>query len=227
MLRKKTKYKILIFGAWLLFFIVIMILDYSNKQQIKEIDKQLDISQNLLNQYNNDVYEFNNNIDYIASQHNIFADNLILNDSYVEIKEVTKPKSSITYTQEEFDMLCATVMAEVGYCSVESQQLVTSVILNRVKSDKFPSTIKEVLTADNQFAGVRNHYTNKIPVTNELKLTVLDVLNSNTDYAKGSVYYYAPHYTNKKLSRWFESGLSFVMEFEGQRYFKSKEVSKN
>lgn len=225
-MKKRNKSKYILYSLYGLFFITIMFLDYSSKKEIKMIDKNIAQSQVLINQINDNQFNFSEKLSLIQSQIYIVDDKIKdANVQAITIQEV-KPQPQITYTQEEFDMLCYTVMGEVGYCSIQSQQIVTSLIINRVKSDKFPNTIKEVLTAKEQFTSINNYYTKKIPITNELKQTVLDVLNGNMDYANGSIYYYAPRYTNKKLSKWFENNLSFVFEFEGQRFFKDKEVAK-
>lgn len=207
MIRKSNSYRCLIIRF--LFFVLLSFLHYTNNQQFKELDIQTSNTIQQFNQLDIQQASLEQTLNGLVLQ-NLMTDELIPNNI----------KSGTIYTQEEFDMLCATVMAEVGYCSTYSQQLVTSVILNRVKSDKFPNTIKEVLTAKNQFTGIKNYYTNKISVTNELKQTVSNVLNSDINYANGSLYYYAPKYTNKKMSRWFENNLSFVTEYDGQRYFK-------
>ena len=54
-------------------------------------------------------------------------------------------------SNEELELLYAIVMVESGTVP-EGNQAVTSVILNRVKDDRFPDTITEVITQRGQFA---------------------------------------------------------------------------
>lgn len=125
------------------------------------------------------------------------------------------------YTEEEIDMLCAVVEREVGGLSAISKQLVTCVIINRMKSASFPNTIYDVLHQPNQFNTIRNYYTNERPVQVSTRITVLYTLQSGMDCSDGALYFYAPAVIDSiDKSNWFESKLEFVTEVDGQRYFK-------
>lgn len=54
------------------------------------------------------------------------------------------------YTQEDLDLLAGIIENEAGgnFCSNKHQRAVCSVVINRVKSDYFPNTIKEVIFQD-------------------------------------------------------------------------------
>ena len=56
-----------------------------------------------------------------------------------------------TYTQEEIDLIARIVMNEAGYSSIDEKQLVAETILNRVDSDLFPDTVKDVIYQPGQF----------------------------------------------------------------------------
>ncbi len=125
------------------------------------------------------------------------------------------------YTEEEIEMLCAVVEREVGGLSAESKKVVTSVILNRVASSKFPDSIYDVLHQPNQFKTIRNYYTNERPVQVSTRIAVLYALKSGMDCADGALYFYAPAVIDSiDKSNWFESKLEFLFEVDGQRYFK-------
>lgn len=48
-------------------------------------------------------------------------------------------------------MTAKSIFYEAGYCELDHQIYVGAVIHNRVKSDKFPNTVKEVLCQENQY----------------------------------------------------------------------------
>lgn len=52
-------------------------------------------------------------------------------------------------SNDEFDMIAKVVYAESGNQEWEAQWMVACVILNRVESDSFPDTVKDVIFQDN------------------------------------------------------------------------------
>lgn len=64
--------------------------------------------------------------------------------------------SPITLSDEEKNLLYRLVYAESGNQSYETQMYVCSVVLNRLRSDSFPDTIKEVIYQPYQFEVVSN-----------------------------------------------------------------------
>lgn len=125
----------------------------------------------------------------------------------------------IDVTTEEIKMIQSVVMHEVGYCSKESQLAVTNVIINRVVSDLFPDDVYDILHAENQFKAIHNYYDNELPVTDDVKLSVIEALRGK-DNTDGATYYYSIKYIKNTQTRdWFES-LEFTVEIEGQRFFK-------
>ena len=130
----------------------------------------------------------------------------------------TTNSGTISYTDEEFEMLCYVLQGEVGNCSEASKIAVANVVINRVKSPYFGSSIKEVLTAPNQFTAIYGYYDgSKVPSQNT-RDCALRALNGE-DNSNGAVYYYAPQYCGGATAAWFES-LTFCLEIDGQRYFK-------
>lgn len=124
------------------------------------------------------------------------------------------------YTDKEVEMICSVVMRETGYGDVLSKQLVTNVIRNRVRSDKFPNTVEEVLTAQDQFPTIVNWYTKEWPVTPETRIAVCyTLMNDSVDVSNGAVYFYATYLSDPSIVTWFEQQ-TFCIEHYGQRYFK-------
>ena len=58
----------------------------------------------------------------------------------------------VAITKEDKDLLYRCVEAEAGNQSEEGKRLVADVILNRMRSDKFPNTIKGVISQPFQFS---------------------------------------------------------------------------
>jgi uncharacterized protein YgiM (DUF1202 family) len=57
-----------------------------------------------------------------------------------------------TYTEEDLKLLACLVHAEAGTQSYEGKLAVANIVLNRVKSSKYPDTIKSVIYQDGQFS---------------------------------------------------------------------------
>lgn len=78
---------------------------------------------------------------------------------YVEVEvevpvelETTAYYKDIHLTEEEWTMLGQVIEVEAGNQPAVGKRAVVEVILNRVKSDEWPNTVKEVLTQKGQFA---------------------------------------------------------------------------
>ena len=61
-----------------------------------------------------------------------------------------------TYDEEELYWLSRIIFAEAGNQPMQGRIAVGTVIINRVASEHFPNTIKEVIFSPNQFSPVRN-----------------------------------------------------------------------
>ena len=69
----------------------------------------------------------------------------------------TQPKvAEPNYSQEDLILIASLIECEAGsdWLADEHQQLVAMVALNRVKSDKFPNTLKEVIYQKGQYSSV-------------------------------------------------------------------------
>ena len=134
-------------------------------------------------------------------------------------KEEVPPKEDlINYTQEELEMMEWVVEQETNGASIEHKRIVSYVIINRVKSDLFPDTIKEVLTAKNQFTAIDNYYYRYNEPEDITKQAVYEALNGECeDQSCGALYFYAPKWCG--YMSYFENK-PFVLEMEGHRFFK-------
>ncbi len=134
-------------------------------------------------------------------------------------EESTSDNAVISYTDEEFEMLCYVLQGEVGNCSEGSKIAVANVVINRVKSSQFPNTIEGVLTAPNQFTAITSYYNRtKTPTQNTIDCAKRAL--EGEDNTNGAIFYYAPKYCGASTAAWFET-LNFCFELDGQRYFKN------
>lgn len=76
----------------------------------------------------------------------------IENEKKSSTKKQKKSKQSKPYTDEELYILSHLINGEAGGHSKELQIGVGSVVLNRVKDERFPNTIKEVVFQKGQYA---------------------------------------------------------------------------
>lgn len=73
----------------------------------------------------------------------------------------------------DMELLERVVEAEAGNQGLIGKRLVVSVIYNRVDSEKFPDTIREVLTSPHQFGPVWNGAINKVNVSDETRAAIM------------------------------------------------------
>ena len=134
-------------------------------------------------------------------------------------EETSQNRGVISYTDEEFEMLCYVLQGEVGNCSEASKIAVANVIINRVRSSLFPNSISAVLTAPTQFDAIYGYYNGTTVPTQNTRDCAARAL-AGEDNTNGATYYYAPAYCGGSTAAWFET-LQFCLEVDGQRYFKN------
>ena len=66
-----------------------------------------------------------------------------------------EPRYGIELTWEQIQLIAKVVWVEARGESKEGQQAVAEVILNRLTSEKFPDTLKDVIYAENQFRSAK------------------------------------------------------------------------
>lgn len=81
------------------------------------------------------------------------GETIIFGGNMTAPKPEYEPISEMFYefSEEEIDLMAACVYFEAGNQSMEGKRLVADVIINRVMSNRFPGSVKEVLSADGQF----------------------------------------------------------------------------
>lgn len=119
-----------------------------------------------------------------------------------------------TFTKEEINFLEVTVQHEVGNFSDYYKTLIAELIYNRLVSDDFPDTVKEVLWQKSQFCGIEHWYSPDFEVDDETKSVVKEVFSKEVT-GHNATYYYNPELSDYEAVIWFEySGdVEFLFEY--------------
>lgn len=120
---------------------------------------------------------------------------------------------------EEREVLERIVEAEAGGQDLKGRILVANVILNRVRSECFPDTVREVVFAHRQFSPVQNGRYAQVVVSGTTKKAVRLALNG-TDYSKGALYFMCREASDPKNIEWFDRELTKVKEYGCHEFFK-------
>lgn len=166
-------------------------------------------------------------VEHVSKEHNIELKTLLNRNGYETVEEVKLESElafiiptvlshkAVTYTEAEFNLLAKIVQVESGYEGYEGQLAVANVILNRVKSNKFPATIKEVIYSGKQFPPAHNGLLDKsVPNKSVLKATK-DAMNGKNNIGD-AVYFFNPKVTSGS----FWSSLTTVADVGNHRFAK-------
>lgn len=128
-------------------------------------------------------------------------------------------RAVISYTDSDYKVLQRIVEAEAGICDEKGKILVANVIINRVKSGRFPNNITDVVYQRNQFSPVIDGSINTCQVTEE----TIDCVNralEGEDYSEGALFFMNRGASASSNVRWFDGNLKFVMSHGGHEFFK-------
>lgn len=136
--------------------------------------------------------------------------------------DIIEKKFQFEVSQADYDALLRIVEAEAGCEDETGKLLVANVVLNRVKSDKFPDSIEEVIlqkeNGTTQFSPVANGSFYTIEVTEETR-EVVDRALCGEDVSQGALYFAARKYANPDKMKWFDTHLTFLFEYGGHEFF--------
>jgi len=97
-------------------------------------------------------------------------------------------KPVIAYSDKELDLLARLIRAEAENQPFNAKVGVGAVVVNRVKSDKFPNDISSVIYEKNQFTPTMNGMINK-PATEETIKAAKEALNG-VDPTNGALFFF-------------------------------------
>lgn len=124
---------------------------------------------------------------------------------------------------ESMELLWRIVEAEAGNQDEEGKLLVANVVLNRVGSEAFPNTVREViLQKENgvtQFSPVSNGTIWTVKVSKETEEAVGRALQGE-NISDGALYFVARKYADTGRMAWFDNHLTFLFEHGGHEFFK-------
>lgn len=135
---------------------------------------------------------------------------------------VIERKAKYSLTKEDYEVLLKIVEAEAGGEDITGKMLVAGVVMNRVESDKFPDTVKEVVfqkeNGVSQFSPVSNGRYDKVTVSEETKEAVEKVLYGE-DITKGALYFASRKHADPERMKWFDNSLTLLFSYGGHEFF--------
>ena len=117
---------------------------------------------------------------------------------------------------EDSYLLAKIAMAEAESCSTQTKTLVIMCVLNRVCSDEFPDTIKEVIFQENQFSPISDGRWDRVEPNEDCYEAVKIVMEAEYDYSGGALYFESC----ADKDNWHSRNLEFLYESEGIRFYK-------
>ncbi|MBY0087672.1 cell wall hydrolase [Brevibacillus brevis] len=122
----------------------------------------------------------------------------------VQVSRDSRPKvvrnGKVKVSERDMELLARLVYAEGRGEPYEGQVAIAAVVLNRVASDNFPNTVREVIYAPNAFSPVHDgNLTHKL--NESTRKAVQDAVNGK-DPSNGSLYFFNP---DTATSKWIWS----------------------
>ena len=133
-----------------------------------------------------------------------------------------KRSCGVSVSEEDRKILERIVEAEAGGEDHNGKVLVANVVLNRVKSKKFPSTIKEVVFAHRgsvyQFSPIHDGRYYTVTVSEDTKSAVNDALNG-VDPSQGALYFMERAIADADNVSWFDRALTRLFRYHCHEFY--------
>lgn len=148
--------------------------------------------------------------------------------SYSEEPEISKEpvlspiendESKITFTEEERYLLARIAMAEAEGEDLEGKMLIINVVLNRVDSNSFPNSIKDVIFQKNQFSPIHDGRWDRVEPNDECYKAV-DMVENGSDESMGALYFETA--TNEDT--WHSRNLVYLFTHQNISYYTERVV---
>ena len=134
-------------------------------------------------------------------------------------EEEKKAASRKAVSDDDYQVLLRIVQAEAGVCDEKGKILVANVVLNRVKSQEFPDSVRSVVYEPSQFSPVSDGSINSVKVTEETKECVNRALEGE-DYSDGALYFMNRRGSRSRAVSWFDSHLTYLFRPQNHEFFK-------
>lgn len=132
-------------------------------------------------------------------------------------------KNAMMLSASERKYLEMIVQAESGNQDIKGKILVANVVLNRIKSSRFPDTVKAVVFQHTgscyQFSPAKSGSIYRVHISKETKEAVTRALNGE-DYSKGALYFVARSAANRNSLTWFDRELTRLFTHGGHTFYK-------
>lgn len=116
-------------------------------------------------------------------------------------------------SQKDFELLCRTTFCEAGNQDFETQKMVCLTILNRLKSNKFPDTIHDVVYSENAYEVTTWSDFESREWTEQVESAVLSALEEN-NHPEDMFYFRTEHFHTFGESYTKSDDLYFSLEGE-------------
>lgn len=101
------------------------------------------------------------------------------------VQEVRDLADSLPFADEDYALIAKVIHAEARGEPYEGQVAVAAVVVNRVKDERFPATVQEVVTEPGQFKVSRGQVIDR-------HVEAAQVALAGEDPSNGALYFYAP-----------------------------------
>lgn len=159
----------------------------------------------------------------VASINGIGIMDVAVSDQRVVDYELVEQEPAYDLSDEEMEVLLRIVEAEAGSEDEDGRLLVANVVLNRVESERFPSTVTEVVfqreNGVTQFSPVSSGSYYKVKISEETIEAVGRAL-SGEDISQGALFFASRRRADSNKMRWFDTSCTFLFEHGGHEFFK-------
>ncbi|MDE7222518.1 MAG: cell wall hydrolase [Acetatifactor sp.] len=141
---------------------------------------------------------------------------------YETLEKPPAPTPAYVLCDEDYDILLRIVEAEAGGEDEDGKLLVANVVLNRMNSEAFPDSVKEVVMQRSgrvtQFSPVASGKIWRVEISEETVKAVERALEGE-DISQGALYFAARRYASDSSMRWFDRKLTFLFRHGGHEFF--------
>lgn len=140
------------------------------------------------------------------------------------IKEnVLQRQKCYDLTKEDYSNLLRIVEAEATGEDIKGKILVANVVMNRVKSKKFPNSVTKVIMQKDmgkvQFSPVADGRFYNVHISETTKKAVEEVVYG-TDYSHGALYFVAAKKADSQNYAWFQGNLEYLFSHGGHEFYR-------
>lgn len=121
-----------------------------------------------------------------------------------DIPVVYYQEADVNVAENEIEMLERIAQAEAGGSGYDAMLAVINVVLNRVRSERFPNTVTDVVFANRQFTPISDGRYYTVTVSDTAKQVVSDALAGARIIGEDALYFCTPTASGKG---WFERAL--------------------